>query len=59
MVGLEKDFKEEVLEDEVEEIIENNQEEVNPIVETKQTPKKKSFFEKFAEGLKDFLDNAE
>ena len=48
MVGLEKDFKEEVLEDEVEEITEYNQEEVNPIVETKQTHKKKSFFEKFA-----------
>jgi cell division protein FtsA len=59
MVGLEKGFKEEDLENKVEEIIEDDQEEVKPIVETKQQPKKKSFFEKFAEGLKDFLDNAE
>ena len=30
----------------------------NKVVE-KPKPRKKSFFEKFTEGLKDFLDNAE
>jgi|TARA_B110000240_G_scaffold26662_2_gene27628 cell division protein FtsA len=60
MEGLEKDIKVE----EIEEIVnENSNEEVDneleQKVEIKQKPKKKSFFEKFTEGLKDFLDNAE
>ena len=62
MVGLEKDIK---VEDIIEETVsESNaeteeQEEIQAISEEKPKPKKKSFFEKFTEGLKDFLDNAE
>jgi cell division protein FtsA len=63
MVGLEKDIKIEEVEEIVEEIVpELNQEveeEVQPKVVEKPKPRKKSFFEKFTEGLKDFLDNAE
>ena len=63
MVGLEKDIKVEEVEEVVEEIIsetnEKEVEEIQPRVVEKPKPKKKSFFEKFTEGLKDFLDNAE
>ena len=63
MEGLEKDIKIEEVEEIVEEIVpELNQEveeEVQPKVVEKPKPRKKSFFEKFTEGLKDFLDNAE
>jgi cell division protein FtsA len=63
MVGLEKDIKIEEIEEVVEEIIseenEGIEEEAQPKVIEKPKPKKKSFFEKFTEGLKDFLDNAE
>ena len=52
--GLDKDNKE--LEAS-EELLENTLEET-PIVEEVK-PKKRSFFEKFTDGLKDFLDNAE
>ena len=62
MVGLEKDIK---VEDIIEETVsESNaeteeQEEIQAKSEEKPKPTKKSFFEKFTEGLKDFLDNAE
>ena len=40
--------------------LENNQEDSEqPIVESKPKIKKKSFFDKFTDGLKEFLDNAE
>ena len=63
MVGLERYTKEEVVED-TEEAIEteaSQEDEVDeqPVLEEKPKPKKKTFFEKFTEGLKDFLDNAE
>ena len=62
MEGLEKDVKpEEVEEAPIEEVIITNDEDTDaePIQEQPAKPKKKSFFEKFTEGLKDFLDNAE
>ena len=65
MEGLEKDIKVEAIEEIIEEIINENtneeevEKELEPKVEIKRKPKKKSFFEKFTEGLKDFLDNAE
>lgn len=61
MEGLEKDIKIEEVEEVLEDIIENTQDDVviEPEPAPKPTPKKKSFFEKFTEGLKDFLDNAE
>jgi cell division protein FtsA len=59
MVGLEKDLKtdkdEEIISESVEEVKEGTQ----PKIDEKPKPKKKSFFEKFTEGLKEFLDNAE
>jgi cell division protein FtsA len=63
MVGLDKMIKVQEIKHVVEEI-KNEPEttsEVEPelIIEKKLKPKKKSFFEKFTEGLKDFLDNAE
>ena len=63
MEGLERYIKEETVE-EIEEVLEtevNQGDEIDetPVVEEKPKPKKKSFFEKFTEGLKDFLDNAE
>ena len=61
MEGLEKEIKIEEEEPE-EEIIEEEkpiEEELKPLIEEKPKPKKKSFFEKFTEQLKDFLDNAE
>lgn len=63
MVGLDKMIKVQEIKQVVEEI-KNEPEttsEVEPelIIEKKLKPKKKSFFEKFTEGLKDFLDNAE
>ena len=63
MEGLEHHTKEGVTEDDVEEIAEGNQEENKQVAqlikEEKATSTKKSFFEKFTDGLKDFLDNAE
>jgi cell division protein FtsA len=67
MEGLEKDAKTEEQKEVIEEtIVENESEiddheeiEVAPKVEKPKKPKKKSFFEKFTAGLKDFLDNAE
>jgi cell division protein FtsA len=63
MEGLEHHTKEGVTEDDVEEIVEGNQEENKQVAQTikeeKATSTKKSFFEKFTDGLKDFLDNAE
>jgi cell division protein FtsA len=63
MVGLDKSIKVEETKEVVPEIkIEPEpalETEPAPIVEKKLKPKKKSFFEKFTEGLKDFLDNAE
>jgi cell division protein FtsA len=64
MEGLLKDLKVEEVEEIVEEIINENdneeeEEESEPKVEIQRKLKKKSFFEKFTEGLKDFLDNAE
>ncbi len=63
MVGLDKMIKVQEIKQVVEKI-KNEPEttsEVEPelIIEKKLKPKKKSFFEKFTEGLKDFLDNAE
>ncbi len=64
MEGLDKDSKEEeIIEEAIEEIlnpVEEKIEETPPVQEEKPKPKKKrSFFEKFTESLKDFLDNAE
>ncbi|PWG04107.1 cell division protein FtsA [Polaribacter aquimarinus] len=65
MEGLEKRGTDEIdaIEKVVDEItVDEGQEastEETPIVEESPKPKKKSFFEKFTEGLKDFLDNAE
>ena len=63
MEGLEHHIKEEETEDDIEEIEEVNQEGHKQVVQTikdeKATTNKKSFFEKFTDGLKDFLDNAE
>ena len=60
MEGLEKDSKEEEVVEEIIEEVEGTEEEIQPVEEVKPKPKKKkSFFEKFTEGLKDFLDNAE
>jgi cell division protein FtsA len=64
MEGLTKEVKIEETEEVKEEFIiesENEEEtiELETKVEIKPKQKKKSFFEKFTEGLKDFLDNAE
>tara|TARA_R110000787_G_scaffold281517_1_gene392885 strand:- start:2041 stop:3366 length:1326 start_codon:yes stop_codon:yes gene_type:complete len=61
MEGLENHAKEEKeAEEEVLEAVENENEETKePVVEKKPKTKKKSFFEKFTDGLKEFLDNAE
>jgi cell division protein FtsA len=62
MEGLDKDVKvvEEAVEEQIEEEISTSpEEELKPLIEEKVKPKKKPFFEKFTEGLKDFLDNAE
>jgi cell division protein FtsA len=63
MEGLERDIKEEEIEATVEDVFDENKgeirEETEPIVEKKPVLKKKSFFEKFTDSLKDFLDNAE
>ncbi len=63
MEGLEKETEVEESKEVVEETVsedENDEiEDTQPKVEIKPKPKKKSFFEKFTEGLKDFLDNAE
>ena len=62
MEGRDKDVKvvEEAVEEQIEEEISTSpEEELKPLIEEKVKPKKKPFFEKFTEGLKDFLDNAE
>ena len=65
MEGLEKRGTDEIdaIEKVVDEITVDEGQEASteeiPIVEETPKPKKKSFFEKFTEGLKDFLDNAE
>jgi cell division protein FtsA len=60
MEGLERDSRFEEVEEPIEEVLESEVEEQSqPIVEEKPKVKKKTFFEKFTEGLKDFLDNAE
>jgi cell division protein FtsA len=58
MEGLDRSDKEEDAEPE-EEITEEVIEEKGAAAEEKPKVKKKSFFEKFTDGLKDFLDNAE
>ncbi|WP_439128113.1 cell division protein FtsA [Polaribacter sp.] len=64
MEGLERETKQEEPEEEVVEEVEENTSTEDEIEqpqeeEPKKVKKKKSFFEKFTEGLKDFLDNAE
>ncbi|WP_438972455.1 cell division protein FtsA [Polaribacter sp.] len=66
MEGLEKDSKVAEQEADTSEVLEQTEgtqnEEVNEPeqeVKAKQKPKTRTFFEKFTEGLKDFLDNAE
>ena len=62
MEGLENHARVEKQEQEEEEAAQNEPEnhvEEPPVVEEPKKPKKKSFFEKFTDGLKDFLDNAE
>ena len=61
MEGLEKGMKdeEETLAQITEEQQEGSEQKTPPVIEEKPTLKKKSFFEKFTESLKDFLDNAE
>ena len=63
MEGLNKYKKEpeEIIEKapEVTKQIPSQEVEEKPTIDKKPKPKKKSFFEKFTEGLKDFLDNAE
>ena len=60
MEGLSKEFKEEAVLEEVIEDAGNAQEEISkPQEETPRPVKKRPFFEKFIESLKDFLDNAE
>ena len=59
MQGLENHSKEEREQDEVD-ISEKNEEEfAEQELEVKPKIKKKSFFDKFTDGLKEFLDNAE
>ena len=59
MQGLENQSKEEREQDEVD-ISEKNEEEfAEQELEVKPKIKKKSFFDKFTDGLKEFLDNAE
>ena len=59
MEGLENHAREEKQEEE--EIVDETpqEEEQEPVVEEPPKKKKKSFFEKFTDGLKEFLDNAE
>jgi cell division protein FtsA len=60
MEGLSKEFKEEVVLEEVQEDAGSEHEEIPKVQEEKPRPvKKRPFFEKFIESLKDFLDNAE
>ncbi|MCI2230182.1 cell division protein FtsA [Polaribacter sp. MSW13] len=59
MEGLDKQCIEEKIEEEFIDDSKSVEVEEEPIVVEKSKPKKKSFFEKFVEGLKDFLDNAE
>ena len=66
MEGLEKDSKVAEQEADTSEVLEQTEgiqnEEVNEPeqeIKAKQKPKTRTFFEKFTEGLKDFLDNAE
>lgn len=57
MEGLDRQAAKEI--EETVEIISDETEQTETIVVEKIIPKKKSFFEKFTDGLKDFLDNAE
>ena len=61
MEGLEKEGKEFVAEKKPEEEIENSKERVSNETEEEEKPaaKRKSFFDKFTERFKEFLDNAE
>jgi len=62
MEGLENHAREEKEAAEEEILVaesENQDESKEPVVETKPKAKKKPFFEKFTDGLKEFLDNAE
>ena len=62
MEGLENHAREEkeAAEEEILVAVSDDQDESKePSVETKPKTKKKSFFEKFTDGLKEFLDNAE
>ena len=58
MEGLDRSDKEEEVAEQEEEVVEKAVEEKDA-AEEKPKVKKKSFFEKFTDGLKDFLDNAE
>lgn len=60
MEGLQREDRKEEVVEEIEQEVETTTEEEQQVEEIEQKkPKKKSFFEKFTEGLKDFLDNAE
>jgi len=59
MEGLENHVREEKEQEEALEFENNQEDSEEPILEAKQKIKKKSFFDKFTDGLKEFLDNAE
>ena len=59
MEGLENHVREEKEQEEALELENNQEDSEQPIVESKPKIKKKSFFDKFTDGLKEFLDNAE
>ena len=59
MEGLENHVREEKEQEEALELENNQEDSEQPILESKPKIKKKSFFDKFTDGLKEFLDNAE
>ena len=59
MEGLENHVREEKEQEEALEFENNQEDSEQPIIEAKPKIKKKSFFDKFTDGLKEFLDNAE
>ena len=59
MQGLENHSKEEKEQDEINVSEKNTEELTEQELEVKPKIKKKSFFDKFTDGLKEFLDNAE
>ena len=59
MQGLENHSKEDKEQEEVSVSEKNNEELTEQELEVKPKIKKKSFFDKFTDGLKEFLDNAE